>query len=75
MRTRGQNNVGGILSVLPNLGSYGVRRLEMSPALYDLAVGDAPDNYAREFQALAGCGVGSDPVIANDQFVAFGDEI
>lgn len=59
----------------PPLRARGVGRLEIRPALNDLAVGNAPNDDAGEFQTLVGGGVGASPMVADDDFIVFGDEV
>lgn len=65
----------GRLLEAPRLGACRVGSFEVSPPLGDLAVGDSPNDDSGEFEALTGCGVGAIPVVANDHFVVFGDEL
>jgi hypothetical protein len=48
---------------------------EVGPAFCQLTVGDAPDYYAGEFDALAGWGIGGAPGIAHDYAIALGDDV
>ena len=52
-----------------------MRRFEISPALNQLAVSDAPDNDPAEFNFLAVRAIRRAPGVAHNHLVAFGDDV